>query len=856
MELIGSGSSIDVVGGRGSGRSAFLRELRSRLEAAEWTVVVVRGVASLRAHPLAAMHLAGIGIHVDIRTAPLPRTADALRNALTSSRSVLFLDDWDDLDEASWGVAESVRRRYGIPIVISRLKGLRARHTPSGLSASTLEPSFVIDMSPVTYDELEHVVNDHLGGPVDSGTMSRIFAKSGGVVGLALCVVDTAVRECRMQETGGTWSATRDLWSPGMSGVIEAHLESLDPSARDALETIALVGASDTETIRNLVGWQHLEELEERALIRFYASGRRLLATVVPPLLVEYFRHEPLTARRIRLTERIVDALGTTESTDAILAGLGTPPGQIAESDAIFARLHHEQARTRRMITGAEWTRTPSPATAVAYVEALLDSGQYRGRVEEVLAHDLTAPGVADEHELVSLAIVRAQWRAHVHDDLDGALEDLAGVARTYRTFGRNADAASVVLETNLRRLPANWAERLEVHDDLPGTVKTALREAQLGVLIGLGRFASARRVLDLIRSGDRSLEGPVPGFLYGLLLLGEGDHAAALAWAQRGFDEARATLDLGSARSYAWVTSLCLAVQGSYDNAETLVATVFAAGDPSPLGIGSHQGLLTIASVVAARRGHGDLAERYLHDLTSLDLPDGPLPGQSRSWATAQLQTYNGRSEAGAAEIWAASEALWKRGARFAACTGFLAALEIEPDEARLALARKHAAQVEGEFIAAHLDYLEAQATPDPDAMMAVAPRLKKTGRPGHAIGAYQLAETWLRRAARTGEARAVRAECAAFVNSLDGREYDTSRFLATPIRLTERELEIGRLVSMGQTNREIAADLVLSVRTVESHLHRMTRKIGARNRHEVKEFILSLDRKLTRTRSKSGTT
>ena len=138
MDLIQAGVSIDVVGSRGSGRSAFLKALRARVEQDEWTVVSVRGIASLRQHPLAALHLAGIGATSGQRPGPsLHETADSLRQALRASRSVLFLDDWDDLDESSWGVAESVRREYGVPIVLSRLQGLRARHTPSGLPAST-----------------------------------------------------------------------------------------------------------------------------------------------------------------------------------------------------------------------------------------------------------------------------------------------------------------------------------------------------------------------------------------------------------------------------------------------------------------------------------------------------------------------------------------------------------------------------------------------------------------------------------------------------------------------------------------------------------------------------------------------
>jgi DNA-binding NarL/FixJ family response regulator len=50
----------------------------------------------------------------------------------------------------------------------------------------------------------------------------------------------------------------------------------------------------------------------------------------------------------------------------------------------------------------------------------------------------------------------------------------------------------------------------------------------------------------------------------------------------------------------------------------------------------------------------------------------------------------------------------------------------------------------------------------------------------------------------------------------------------------LTERESEILRLVAAGSTDREIADGLVLSVRTVESHVASILRKLGARNRTE----------------------
>ena len=48
-------------------------------------------------------------------------------------------------------------------------------------------------------------------------------------------------------------------------------------------------------------------------------------------------------------------------------------------------------------------------------------------------------------------------------------------------------------------------------------------------------------------------------------------------------------------------------------------------------------------------------------------------------------------------------------------------------------------------------------------------------------------------------------------------------------PDDLTERELEILRLIALGHTNAEIGGQLYLSVRTVESHRAHIQQKLGA---------------------------
>ena len=67
-----------------------------------------------------------------------------------------------------------------------------------------------------------------------------------------------------------------------------------------------------------------------------------------------------------------------------------------------------------------------------------------------------------------------------------------------------------------------------------------------------------------------------------------------------------------------------------------------------------------------------------------------------------------------------------------------------------------------------------------------------------------------------------------------------DQSR-TAHPDGLTDREIEVLRLVAAGRTNKEIADALVLSVRTVERHITNVYAKIGARGRADAAAYTLT---------------
>lgn len=55
---------------------------------------------------------------------------------------------------------------------------------------------------------------------------------------------------------------------------------------------------------------------------------------------------------------------------------------------------------------------------------------------------------------------------------------------------------------------------------------------------------------------------------------------------------------------------------------------------------------------------------------------------------------------------------------------------------------------------------------------------------------------------------------------------------------RLTPREREVMRLIARGYTYREVASELVLSVKTVESHVSAVLRKLQLSDRHELAKW------------------
>ncbi|QIM15776.1 hypothetical protein G7067_04050 [Leucobacter insecticola] len=544
IDLVVSGESVNIVSVRLNGRTTFLAELSKQLESRGWNVISVQGLVSLSSSPLTALQLANVQEETHSgATSALGRFSEGLRRLASAPQSVIIVDDWNDVDEASWGIIDHTRRTTGCSVVMSRLTGTTSNFTPTGLAGSAADASFVVTLPPLRFDELVQLLTARLGAPLDVATAGTIFRKTNGVIGLAVALADAAVREGHMRNVDGVWTAVEDLWSDGIAGLVEGYLEPLEGDALDALEMLSMIGTVDSNTLEELIEWDTVETLETRSYLSFYTTQSNDLVTVQPPLLMDYFLHLPMPARRRRLRAHLSEKLGgkafPSLSQDlSVLVTTEQQPG----ADANFARLSTERLGARWLVAKSEWEHAPSQETGLAYILALLSINDPESQVAGIFAATQT-PDSGDQIA-VERALAYAMWIAIYQGELEAGLSLITETAQKYPKLARAATATAVLLETSMRAVPADYHELFEDTDGAPAWVVARVTEAQMIVLNAVGRFEDSIAMFKE-RAHSEQRVSFLPSAQYALALLGIGEHAAALNWSLRAYDEARATLDL-----------------------------------------------------------------------------------------------------------------------------------------------------------------------------------------------------------------------------------------------------------------------------------------------------------------------
>jgi DNA-binding CsgD family transcriptional regulator len=134
---------------------------------------------------------------------------------------------------------------------------------------------------------------------------------------------------------------------------------------------------------------------------------------------------------------------------------------------------------------------------------------------------------------------------------------------------------------------------------------------------------------------------------------------------------------------------------------------------------------------------------------------------------------------------------------------------------------------------------YTRALDDRDPIALLGIGEELKALGFRLLSAEAFAEAAYELERGGSKAKSRRAAADASGLLTECGPvRTPSIARLTRTP-ELTDREEEIARLAIAGLANREIAARLHVSVRTVDNHLHHVYEKLGIARREELSSVL-----------------
>ncbi|MFK4023494.1 helix-turn-helix transcriptional regulator [Streptomyces albogriseolus] len=201
------------------------------------------------------------------------------------------------------------------------------------------------------------------------------------------------------------------------------------------------------------------------------------------------------------------------------------------------------------------------------------------------------------------------------------------------------------------------------------------------------------------------------------------------------------------------------------------------------------------------------------------------------RSGAAAQALEVADRAEAGG-----------RLPAAIAALHLAARATDAAPSAARV---QRLALRCRAEEARLQAEQVRALARGDAETLVAVAGRFRSLAALPAAAEAAEQAGRVHRAAGRRRKGRLASAAaqelCARFGGALPPWAEPGERGTDATAALTTREREVAALAAGGLSNREIADRLVVSVRTVENHLHRVYHKLGVVQRAALSELLVT---------------
>lgn len=811
------GRDVLLTGDVGSGKTWALSEVaRTAAHRDDYTVLSIRAQHTSRPFgPLLA--------HAAAPRGELTERAWVawMRDELSGRRSLLLVDDLDHVDAATVAVVRTFLGSVETRLVASAGTDVRTLYRSSAALLVAERAPAQVRVEAMGLSETARLLGGALGGPASIGVVSAVATRSAGNPRVALALADAARVSGVLRVDDGVWIKSGTMETMSAESVAHGLLPHVPADQVEGLVVLAEHGTLDERAATDLVGGAVLAALVRRGRVVVHRSaGGHDLVAVSPPALGGALRGGVFGPRVDGMPERgpstVVDeavADGTVETgasgepvvVEVRTSGMPKAADEYARWAAEIAVLVHARSLDKLAALWTTWQLSPTLVHANDLLWSLLRNPADTVEVERVRAATTVAStDTAADQELFDMLITR--W------------EVWNGREPSVRLAGRNMPVA-------MRKIQEGVQEALRtVEDDDEVLAATSVAMSA----IPLADWMSVLQASALLEAGRPDLaltvceryEGSAESpdrvhYLDGieaesLLMLGRFDEAEHLAGSA--LEQALRDLDGLGIRVHAYTLAAILGSRGRAEDAWRTLSVSLRLGSPGPHENTFYRRSLTLGTLLRSRVGDLVLTRALATELART--PEGYRP----------LLRSMGVLARDAVEQTATShEELWTEGVGYAEA-GLLQpalwcwlshpgphspervrTLRETYDRSRLvvldSLVRLHEALTAGD-----LDAL-AELVGSPATIVNAAPR-------------------------RTA------------VRMLGRGVEDDSRSLESPgptsSLLTSRERQIALLARDGLSNKEIATEFTLSVRTVENHMSSLLRKLGFTNRQELTLHML----------------
>jgi DNA-binding NarL/FixJ family response regulator len=830
---------VVLIADAGVGKTRLAREAQDAAARDGAFVDWVQATRSASVVPLAAVaELVPDEVRSDDIVALMRRCGEELRARAEGRPVVIGVDDAQLLDPVSAALVLHLATS-GSAFVLATVRA--GEPCPDAIvslwkddTARRMELAYLSD------NAVRSLVEAALGDPVEEAALDWVAEISRGNVLYVRELVRGAVEAGALVRSPGFWRLEgRPTASPSLVDLIGQRMDSLTADHRRAVELLALGEPLALEELGALTSEDALLEAESHGLITSDGEEIRL----AHPLYGETVRLRlpPLRARNLRL--QLVEVLERRRafgSDDALKAARLRLDAGAALSTELA--LHGARAANHAgdPELGAELATLASAESDLVAAMLLAQSHTMRNRYEDaesaLAAVERLAPGDANARDYLRQRLSLYHW----------------GLRRTGETGALLDRAETWSQDAGWRRFTARI--RL-TYDALRDGFEAPLNPADSAADPGVPD--ESRRALSVMQT--------MSGFVSG-----QGDTAAAAAFATRPSIPVR---DFADAAGLASLSLIALETGHRWNDVERYMSGVVhdavRAHDHAAGGLSA----FTLARLNFLRARYRDasrwLAEAEIHlqqqdpfnvmlsvralrvgiacftgdfegTMTALEQmrafseSHAPLPVQrvpvrrAEGWAFRMRNALDAGHELleDAASIEDEMPGLAPQLAYDALRAGAPAASHLE----------RMAARCQSRLVTAYARHASAKAARDGAALMDAAEEMAAIGALRYAVEAATDAAVAFLSQGRQDSARRAAARARQLHVADQGGELPPIDGLdAAAVDLTRREAQLVELAREGLSNAEIADRLVLSVRTVETHLYRGMQKLGIKDRRDL---------------------